>query len=364
MGSRVLAFALMVMAQAGDINPDWKKLTDFSTDVKVDLDSLIPAMRKSYDEGYKQCVQTFQDEAPDYCHKGSTPLKTMEGDFKVQLDVPAERFKIEANARAEYSDSEMIPPPLRGAQVSGKGTLAFDATAGFLLVKEKGVVNSQFDYEFCAKVHFPQGLLPPGQMIMAQLDGKKQQVTDGLNQMPHTEATVDGNSVVVYSQPGNPPNPSMYAAMMHDATPVGFGINTAPSGTWADAVIKFNGWTAGAGAIADEPCAEVSATELLQNPHAIRSLWAFDQVMDLMNKQEPLKSVLSFVPAQPSKIFESAVRLENLEVRRHRLNEMTEVSHSISWGMVAMAAVGGVVGASLVLLLTKTRMERAPGLLA
>merc|ERR1712187_878291 len=141
---------------------------------------------------------------------------------------------------------------------------------------------------------------------------------------------------------------------MHDATPVGVGF-TEPSGTWEDALIKFNGWKVGAGAISDETCAEISATDLLQNHHAVRSLWAFDQVMDLLNKQEPLKSVLAFVPAQPSKIFESAVRLENMEVSRTRFNEKMETSSSASWSTVAMACVGGVGGASFVLMLARKR---------
>jgi len=337
--------------------------------IKVNLDSLLSKVAEAQQQNYDDCMSHSPPEYRQYCRKHGPGLKTMEGDYNVQLDVAGERLKIEANARAEYDDSDVVPPPLRGQTASGKGSLAFDAAAGFVVVKEKGEVHSQvgpFDYEYCARVHFPQGLLPPGQMIMAKLDEKKQKVTDALNQAPHTEATVDGNSVAVYSLPARGSAPAQFGAIMHDATPVGYGINTAPSGTWEDATIKFNGWTIGAGTIADEPCVEMSATELLQNHHAIRSLWAFDQVMDLMNKQEPLKSVLAFVPVQPSKIFESAAKLENLEVSRTRFNEnaKVDISPASSWATVAMAAVGGVVGASLVLVLSKTRTSpRVPELL-
>lgn len=358
------------LAQAADnIKPDWKKLTDFSTGIKVNLDSVIQVADEEGKRDFEECTK-YNPYDHDFCRHKGIPVRTAEAAYNVQLDVSAERFKIAGTVNVEFADSDSIPGPLRGQKASGTATIAFDAAAGFIYVKEKGSVSSQmgpFDYEFCARAHFPKGLLPPGQMIMAQLDRHKQQVTEHLNQFPHTDATVDGNSVAVYSPPHEPHKPSVFAAIMHDGTPVGVGINNAPSGTWEDASVKFNGWTTGAGTITDEPCVTMmSATELLQSHHANRSLWVFDQVMDLMNKQEPLTSVLAFVPLQPSKIFESAARIESLEASSLRFNEdaKVEISSVSSWATMAIAAVGGVIGASLVLVLSKTRASmRRPELL-
>jgi hypothetical protein len=366
--SLAVAYSLTVLAHAGEITPDWNKLTDFKTGIKVNLDSVlakITELDKLREKACRDCSDPrYCSPNPQYCSRyfPGPPVKKFEGSFNLQLDVAAERLKFEvAHAEVEYPDHSRIPPPLRGQKASGQGSLAFDAGKGFIQIQEKGHMGTQmgaFGYEFCAKVNFPKGLLPPGQAILAQLDQKKQQITGALNHFPHTEATVDGNSVAVFSQPAHPPTaPAQFVAVMHDATPVGYGINTPPSGNWEDASLKFNGWTHGAGDIADEPCVEMSATELLQSYHANRSLWAFDQIIDLMSKQDPLQSVMALAPAQPSKIFETAAMLESLEASRTRFSESLKVGISsvTVWTIVAMATVGGALGASFVLLLSSRR---------
>merc|ERR1712110_147225 len=126
-------------------------------------------------------------------------------------------------------------------------------------------------------------------------------ITAMLNSAPHTDSTVDGHNVAVYEQKGakmhyndkeTGTRPDQYFAIMHDATPVGYGINSAPAGTWDAASIKFTDWTTGAGTIADEKCVSMSALELVQSDHANRTLWMFDQLMEFMKKEEPLKSAL------------------------------------------------------------------------
>jgi len=310
-------------------------------------------------------MEEIEHSHPERYGEERLQFKSYEGDFKVQLDVAKERFAITGHANIVYGNAQSIPPPLQGQSANGKVTLAFDATAGFVFMKEKGSVHTKmglFDYDVCARVHFPQGLLPPGQAIMAQIDNGKQQLAAHLNQMPHTDGTVDGHSVAVYSPPAHEPIPPQFVAIMHDATPVGYGL-TKPSGAWKDAAIKFNNWKHGAGAIADEQCVEMSAVELFQNHHARSTLWAFDQVMDLLNKHESLKPMLAFVPVEPSKIFQSAAKHERLALSTHNENAKVEIS-SASWATMAMAAVGGAVGASLVLVLSNTRASlRTPELL-
>jgi hypothetical protein len=214
-----------------------------------------------------------------------------------------------------------------------------------------------------------------------------------LNRMPHQEATVDGVGVAVYAQPGHqvcvkygdcdhsndycrngPPTclqyekaaPDMFAGLMHDATPVGFGIQGPAGGKWDSAVLRFSDWTTGAGTIAEESCVTtMSATELLHSPHANRSLWVFDQLMSQLKRTDPLSSALKFVPAQPSQIFASAAKLESIQIAAINFNEDAKgsLSSPSPWITVAMAAVGGVLGAGFVLVLSKSSNRRASVLL-
>jgi len=261
--------------------------------------------------------------------------------------------------------------------VSAAGSIAFDATAGFIVYKAKGSVTSTFgpaSFELCAKVNFPQGLLPPGQAIMAQLDQVKPQIVGELRNIPHQDVTVDGIDVALYEQParescteyGGPPDyscerrekvsPDMFVGVTHDAIPVGFGLERPAGGKWDSAVLKFSDWTTGAGTIEEESCVTMSATELLQSHHANRTLWVFDQLMNQLKSTEPLSTALAFIPAQPSQIFASAAKLESIKVGAASFNEDAKVPSSSpsAWVTMAMAAVGGIVGAGFVLVLSKS----------
>merc|ERR1711972_1260277 len=236
--------------------------------------------------------------------------------------------------------------------------------------------------EVCAKVNFPQGLLPPGQVIMSQLEQVKPKVETMLNQMPHQDVTVDGSNVALYEKPGEsiclkyancdhsndycangaPPclehrkiGPDVFLGIMSDATPVGAGIQGPANGKWDSAIVKFSDWAKGAGAIEDESCVTMSATELLHSHHANRTLWAFDQLMSQLRSTQSLSSALAFIPAKPSDIFASAAKLERIKDGAVKFDEGAKVKISVpsAWLTGAMAALAGVVGAVLVLVISK-----------
>ena len=335
------AFALVMptLVRADDIKPDWNKLTDFSTSLSLDLAPLIAFAHADLKGRHDDCLGTCQGYGNGNCDRecrlGEFPIKSESGTGTMQVDVSGERFKMTSVAQGEYTQSASLPPPLRGAKVSGSDSISFDAKSGFVFYKAKASVTTTlgpFAAEMCAKVNFPQGLLPPGQAIMAQLDRVKPKIEEELKQMPHQEVTVDGASVAAYEKPGRTQcnyygyrnnrmtcleegdrkvsPPDQFAGMMHDGTPVGYGLQGPAGGKWDSAILKFSNWTTGAGTIAEESCVTMSATELLQSPHANRSLWVFDQLMSQLKRTEPLSTALAFVPAQPSQIFASAAKLE------------------------------------------------------
>jgi hypothetical protein len=388
------AFALLMptLVQADDIKPDWNRLTDFSTSLSLDLAPLIAFAHADLKGRHDDCLgDCGQRNCDPECPLVEFPIKSESGTGTMQVDVPGERFKMTSVAQGEYSQSTNLAPPLRGAKISSSDSISFDAKSGFVFYKAKASVTTTlgpFAAEMCAKVNFPQGLLPPGQAIMAQLDRVKPKIEEELKQMPHQEVTVDGASVAVYEKPGRmqckkydyrsrsyhgygePPcleegdrkvTPDEFAGMMHDGTPVGYGLQGPAGGKWDSAILKFSNWTTGAGTIAEESCVTMSATELLQSPHANRSLWVFDQLMSQLKRTEPLSTALAFVPAQPSQIFASAAKLESIQVGAASLNEdgKVQLSSPSAWVTVAMAAVGGVVGAGFVLVLSKSSSRRA-----
>jgi len=389
------AFALVMptLVRAEDIKPDWNKLTDFSTSMTMDLAPIIAFGNAHEVSSHEDCLKysgcQHRGSCDRACPSGGFPIKSESGTGTIQLDVLGERFKMTSDCQGEYGQSTMLPEQLRGAKISGTGSIAFDAKSGFVVYKAKASVTSTYgpaSFELCAKVNFPQGLLPPGQAIMAQLDRVKPKIEEGLKQVPHHDVTVDGVSVAVYEQPapqqckkygscengcrdGPPPcleegekmGPDQFAGMMHDGTPIGYGLQGPADGKWDSAVLKFSDWTAGAGTIAEESCVAMSASELLQSPHANRSLWVFDQLMSQLKRTEPLSTALAFVPAQPSQIFASAAKLESMQVGAASLNQAAKVplSSPSAWVTVAMAAVGGVVGAGFVLVLSRISSRRA-----
>jgi hypothetical protein len=145
-------------------------LTDFSTSFSFDLAPMIDFADDQIKREAKSCLE----HSGFNCPTGGGPVKSDSGTGTIQLDVLGERFKMTTTGQGEYGQSSMVPAQLRGVKVAGSGSIAFDAKSGFIVYKAKvSTANSMYgpaSAELCAKVNFPQGLLPPGSMIMAQLD--------------------------------------------------------------------------------------------------------------------------------------------------------------------------------------------------
>jgi hypothetical protein len=311
--------------------PDWDKLTDFTTSFKIDMQSGI-------DE---------QNNNPSIPHPQANAIYTkFKESGKIQLDYLGERVKISIDSWSVGFSETYPAPALRGVSGTGTAEMTFDATAGSVGLRETGKMNTKVgpvDLEICTKVTFPKGLLPPKQVLSAQLDKVKPRLEQMLSRLPNTRTVVNGNTVALYSKGVG--KGGGYAGIQQDATPVGFGLSPPSGGKWGDAIVEFSDWTEGAGSIVTEGCGvHMSATELLASPHSNHTLEMFDQLMDSMKKSEALSAILAYFPEKPSAIFVSAAALEgsaNMDV-----NVQTP---PWSWALVAAAAAAGAISAAVVL---------------
>jgi len=148
-----------------------------------------------------------------------------------------------------------------------------------------------------------------------------------------------------------------YFGIQQDATPVGVGMSPPSGGKWSDAVLKFSDWTKGAGSIVTEGCGvHMSATELLASPHSKRVFLMVDQLMERLQKTEPLSLALAHFPQQPSSIFVSAAALEGEVSTAMVANVDGNVqTPSWSWAMVTAAAAAGATSAAVVLAVFESR---------
>jgi len=285
----LIVVAMGPVTAASEINIDWKTLTDFTADYRIDGQNVI-AM-----------VNNFREAA----------YKDLEGHGTIHADILGERIKITGTGKAIFSNARRVPPPLVGAEVEETGQIIFDAPRGFVQMSGMDVLSSgkgSGSIEACVRVNFPQGLIPPPEAVQARLSQIEPQVEQRVNAAPHTDTTVDGETVSIYQKPKGPA--TEYVGIRHNGTPVGIGIVAPSDGKW-EPFLKFTSWTQGAGEIDDDPhCAATSVGELLANPNAMKALERFDQVMTSLKGITTLQEVLAHFPEQPSLIFKSVGIME------------------------------------------------------
>jgi len=336
-------------ARASSITPNWDKLTDFSTNVRISAEHFI----------------AFENQMRAAYHLPPAPLRDFDAHGKIHLNIVGERLKMTSSGHEMYRDY-VYPEPhyLAGAEVTWTGEMVFNAPAGFVAVKEHATVStplvgaygSTFVIDDCVNLHFPQGLLPPPAVVQNQLTIYENRVNDDLNHLPpHQDVTVDGQNVALFQSPGLGPNHATheYVGVLHDGTPVGAGIVPPRHGEW-DPAIKFSGWTQGAGDVHEFPCASTSAAEFLARPRANHTLAVFDQMMASMQEMELMRDMLVHFPAQPSLIFKSAAANE-LSAARDEKHPVVEGSFTVP--MVAGAVAAGALGSLLVLAVLKATVK-------
>uniref|UniRef100_A0A7S1QE51 Uncharacterized protein n=1 Tax=Alexandrium catenella TaxID=2925 RepID=A0A7S1QE51_ALECA len=276
--------------------PDFGKLTDFRTDFTFDTRHVVRA----------EAEITARDHLfPTLAEAGAGTLK---------LDAFGERLDIAIpHMTARFAtDPEVVqgrlPAFLLGAGYSGSSRLTF--LPGAAVVWEEATLTPvqmpPFSLRYCVKLHFARGLLPPGRMLKAMVDSKKPEIEQMLNAAPHQYVTVDNETVALYSG-GSPGGLPAYVGLHLDASIAGLAVVPPKDGSWKHILLKFSGWTKGAGEIQESSCGEgAGAAELAAAPQAGRALAVFDSLLAGLQGAEPYGQVLRAFPAKPSLLFEGA----------------------------------------------------------
>jgi len=319
--------------QGSPVNVDMDKLTDFTAKFSVDTATLIKNAQLPPDVAMR---------IPGFAFHGA-----------IQADVGGERLKITVKGVDSLPDHPIAPDQPEytiGAHEKGSAELIFDGPGGFVSYRAKGVEQlpnvaggKPIKIELCAKVNFPKGMLPPGQMIKSQMVQMKPMLEQRLSMMPHADATVDGDQVAIYNskEVSHEDGPPMYVGIKEkDGTPLGAGVVQPSGGTWTP-FFRFTQWTHGAGEISEIQCAQgLDSTSLAADRSAAMHMQAFDHVMASLKDAEALNQVFAAFPAQPSLIFKSsgdaATALEEKRATSSSLFPTVAVA-------VAAGALGGLV---------------------
>jgi hypothetical protein len=281
-------------ASAASVNLDWSILTDFEATYKVDI-AHVPS--------------------------GVLPYSSATESGVIQADIVKEKLRIRSSGKATFPN--YMPGdlgPVDGAQVKGTSELLFDGSAGVAAVRATvagtGHMGQMGPLEFCVKVKLPPMMIPPKEMVKANLEQAEQIVDAKMTQMPpHQDVTIDGEQVAVWSSPMGPPGseaPTGYVGLRLNGAPFSVGV-VDPSDGKLNPILSFPSWKHGAGEIQVFSCsqsASTSAAKLLANPEASQILVAFDDLIARMRSSSPMDEALKSFPLRPSTLFKDAAAME------------------------------------------------------
>jgi len=277
---------------AVEVHPDWKLLTDFTTDYTA-----------------------FEPLS------GSKPLVNESGTFHVNL--LSGKVKFQSNGNIE------LPPRARavafvGPLVTGHAEFRMNAEKGFASVRAK--FEAREALEFCVKLNVPPQLFQLGLARVRQaLPAVEQRAQQKLALAPHESGVVDGKGVAIY-----PLGRFESVSLLPTGVPVEFKKMGAT-------VMKFTDWHAGAGEIDEQDCHAITASEFLAAPGGMEMLAVLDRSMAALGTMAEYIHGGGVAPPKPSVLVRHAAREELAR---------TYASQSLSRASMA-AAAGGVAGALL-----------------
>jgi len=336
---QITIMGLLVVSHvaAEDIKPDWKVLTDFTAQYEFDMKNVIAiasqtpnGMAIPFTSGTESGTihadilgerlwirshgaltvakpekSSGRDcEYKDQCHFGeycAGPFHDVPQPPDDGWQPPPQRVGSCKVCTAETDPwdcfTEGIPPQLLGSNVHGNGEFVFDGPGGFVemrahVVGVPGAMPMPFTEEFCVRVKFPQGLVPPPPAVDATI---KQGLKAGFAQAmrhapPHNDVTIDGESVSVFEGWCPAMQDRTYVGIRHNGAPFGAGFVPPKDGEWTP-LIKFPSWKHGAGDIEGFPCnpsASTSAADLIANPQAALMLGVFDKLVATLSDTQPV----------------------------------------------------------------------------
>jgi len=289
---------------AVEVHPDWKLLTDFTTDYTA--------------------FEPFYG-SPFYGPKPK-PVGNESGTFHVNL--------LSGGVKVQSSGSIELPPPverMRGAAfvgplVTGHAEFRLNAEKGFASVRAK--LEALEALEFCVKLNVPPQLLQLGlARVRQRLPVVEQLVQQKLALLPHEDGVVDGESVAIYPLPG----PGLRSVSF---LPNGVPVEYKTMGVTA---MKFKDWHAGAGEIDEQDCHAITPSEFLATPGGMEMLVVLDRGMAALGTMAEYIHGGGVAPPKPSVL-----------VRRAAKEELARMHASQSLSRASMAAAaGGVAGALL-----------------
>jgi len=308
----VVLLLLCRVTVAHEIKVDWNLLTDFTTNYAVDTLALN--------------------------HISPRPEPAAKEHGVIQFDIHTMRMQIKADGSfvlpPPYPDPyERVPPLYRflaDKNISFHAEFRFDATNGFASTRmhlDVPMTPSEPEpkaaLEFCVKLNVPPGLYPVG-AVEHRLQMQEEKIQEELNQVPHREEIVDGQSVAVFENPRDP----WSVKILHNGVPVEVDLARIP-------VLRFTNWHEGAGSIQEAGCnAHTSAIELLTTPGGKEVLEGLDRAMDALEMMSHLTPAGNILPPKPSVLIRDAAN-----------EELTQMQGTWTFSSVSTAVVGGIAGA-------------------
>jgi len=279
---------------AVEVHPDWKLLTDFTTDYTA--------------------FEPLSFSKPLVNESGTLHVNLLSGGVKVQSN---------SNIELPQLAEEMRGVAYVGTRVKGHAEFRMNAEKGFASVRAK--LEALEALEFCVKLSVPPQLFQLGLARVRQvLPAEEQRAQQTIAEIPHESGVVDGKSVAIYPLPRGGS-----VSLLPTGVPVEFKKGAS--------VMKFTDWHAGAGEIDEQDCHAITASEFLATPSGMEMLAVLDRGMAALGAMAEYIHGGGAAPPKPSVLVRHAAKEELARMY---------ASQSLSRASVA-AAAGGVAGALL-----------------
>jgi len=329
------------------IQPDWNKLTKFTTGISLKVTHLRSSRYSAYasSNSYESMARKLINNVHSCGLTGS-----------VKADILGEKLTVDLYGKVTVQDKTV-----------GK----VSATMGFSLVFADGSASLKFNTSvggmgvtagtnYCMKVAYPTGYIPAGAFLKESLTDAKPVITWGLNEkIGHEDTTYGGKNVArfshdVFQADGGTDYSNESVEVLYDATPVHASAKFNSSLSQGNADLNFIDWTE-ASDVAAEHCSGTWA-DLETLPEATVPLLAYDEVMRHL-QLAGLDDLSRAFPAQALPLF--APRLSD------ELAQLSEPESDSTW--TAVLAVGALASATfgvmLVLLFRRRQSSRYEPLL-
>jgi len=304
------------------IQPDFKKLTKFTTGVNLSVTDLIIGGQGS---GIVGTIHTFG----------------LSGNVKA--DVIGEKLTIELSGHVA----------VQGKMQSMNFVLAFaDGAASLKLNSSVSYGGVTAGTNYCLRSTYPTGYIPAGAFLKDSLVVAKPAITLILNEkIGHEDATYAGQSVARFSRDIYQVDGAEYfnasLDVLYDATPVHASVKfNVTTGTLsrATANLNFNDWEEASSVSADH----CSGTwlDLHKSPEAVAPLLAYDEVMKHL-QHAGLSDLTRAFPAQALPLFAPGMA--------DALAQMSEPESDKSWTVVYVVCALGSVSFGVMLVLFRRR---------